>query len=379
MIYGSIGEAQKAMECFKQVIVFPAALNLDTEKVKAQSHWNVMTSPLLEPIQSDFEQAISDLSKFSSFHGKSWILFAIAFGYERLSDFKSAFEYFKKANAFVWDSSKLDKEKYIEWFSANYERLVSNYSKPINKPKQSKKIVFVCGLPRSGTTLVESVLSKSPGVFAGGESNGVSNAVKKLKGIDKISEEKELNIFFSIYRDSNDFQSISEEVFVDKMPNNFIYADYLLRMCPDSLLINTFKEPLDACLSLFRQHFGSTMGHLYAYSLPSIVIAYKWHEIFMNKLSSLYPDRVLNVSYEDLVTNGESNWKQIFSFIGLGWDTSYMDFYKDKRVVKTLSNYQVREKVSKKYLRRSESYGDLLGDITYLLSKDLNELCKLLG
>ncbi len=377
------GEERAALECFKQVVFYPPAVTGVDELERAGAHWHILTSPKLEPQDEDIDQARQDLQWIQGGDARAQLLFAIYSGEERRGRYSSAWRDLKAANRQVWRQVAFPLRTLQ---SAGEAVLTEIELNPPGKALVDNKLplAFICGLPRSGTTLVESVLLEHPGVATLGESVAVSQVFNRVYPEQSVLESdgrydpRRLQQF-ARQLDKRLFagREDARALLLEKTPNNFYAINQLLHVFANSRFVVTVKSPREACFSLFRQNFEFKEQIAYSYNLAATVLQYRVQERIVNELAARYPDRVRWLRYEDMIREGERLWPEIFDFLGLEWNPDFLEFHGSGRTVRTISAAQVREGISAKYLSRTDRYGPVLRELDALLEYSIEELALL--
>jgi hypothetical protein len=219
---------------------------------------------------------------------------------------------------------------------------------------RDKGPIFIVGMPRSGTTLLEQMLGTHPGTLAVGESVNIGRLFYKhgldSKGnidVSKIDFHKVGSEYLKLTygQDSNKF------VLVDKMPNNFIYVGFILALFPNAKIIYSKRNAMDNCYSIYKAVFQKNR-HKYSYSQSELADYYKAHEYLMKSWVQKFPKNVHTVEYENLVTDTEIELRSLLQFCNLEWNQECLSFHKNEAVVQTLSAHQVKKPVHKDSIGR---------------------------
>ena len=201
--------------------------------------------------------------------------------------------------------------------------------------------VFIVGMPRSGTTLVEQILASHPAVFAAGETDGFARA---LQGLDQASAERPWLAIGQAYRRRTEPLAPEALRITDKTPDNFRFAGLIRLALPNARLIHVRRDPLDTCLSCFSKLFGTDLA--YTYDLAELGRYYRAYEALMAHWRAALPEGVmLEVAYEDVVDDLEGQARRILAHCGLDWDPRCLDFHQTERWVHTASATQVRRPI----------------------------------
>ena len=251
-----------------------------------------------------------------------------------------------------------------------------------NVGNQSSIPIFILGMPRSGTTLVEQILASHPQVFGGGELEYLRKAVEGIRtppGDSAAFPELKLGMASENFRDvASRYLAEIERLapgashVTDKMPSNFVFAGLIHLALPNATIIHTIRDPIDTCLSCFSKLFSGDQN--YAYDLAELGRYYRHYQSLMEYWHRvLPPDRILDVRYEDVVDDLEGQARRIIAHCGLDWDPRCLAFYQTDRPVRTASATQVRQPIYHSAIGRWRAYVDWLGPL--LAELDLAGLC----
>ena len=214
--------------------------------------------------------------------------------------------------------------------------------------------IFIVGLPRSGTTLIEQILASHASVYGAGELKDLNEVILTAKS--DMNENRLFNQMepglpgFGFGDMANNYlkriRAMNQEAqyITDKMPANFFYIGFIHLMFPRAKIIHVMRDPMDSCFSCFSRLFNETMD--FAYNLQTMGNYYVRYRQLMEHWQSVVPaDNILEVHYEDIVADVESQTRRMLEYIDLPWDDACLEFYKNKRHVKTASVAQVRQPI----------------------------------
>jgi cytochrome c-type biogenesis protein CcmH/NrfG len=245
----------------------------------------------------------------------------------------------------------------------------------------SREPIFIVGMPRTGTTLVERILSSHPSVFSAGE---LTNFGLVLKGATRTASNRVLDAETLTAAAHADLESIGEayvdstrprtgqtERFIDKMPLNFFYAPLIRRALPNAKVICLRRNPLDTCLSNYRQLFATSFSYYnYSYDLRSTGRYYAGFHALAELWRKSIPEGYLEVRYEDVVDDIEREARRLLEFCGLPWDSRCLAFQDNAAPVATASSAQVRQPIYRAGLERWRHYERQLAPLRALLADE---------
>ena len=219
--------------------------------------------------------------------------------------------------------------------------------KPSNK-KSALKPIFIVGMPRSGTSLVEQIISSHNEVYGAGELDFLAKIV--APGLKESIDNKNFftgKAILSIreqYLDSLSSFSASESFITDKMPLNFRFIGFILSAFPEAKIVHLNRDARATCWSIYKHYFKSN-GNGYAHNFKDLVSYYSLYKDLMVFWNDLYPNKIYDICYEDLTINQEEETRKLLNYCELDWDENCLNFHTNARAVKTTSALQVRQKM----------------------------------
>ena len=242
--------------------------------------------------------------------------------------------------------------------------------------------IFIVGLPRSGSTLLEQILASHSQVEGTQELPNIQRIVTRLHGFGPESDDSRYPRVLESLR-AEDFATLAEEYlngtrvyrtkgaafFIDKMPNNFRHVGLLHLMLPNARIIDARREPMACCFSNFKQLFAS--GQEFTYSIDDIARYYRTYLDVMSHWDSVLPGRVLRVFHEDVVDDLEGNVRRLLEFCGLEFEEACVAFHQTRRTVRTASSEQVRQGIYRDGLEQWKNFEPWLGPLKEALGDAL--------
>ena len=274
------------------------------------------------------------------------ICFALAKASEDLGDLVAAYAFYEEANALRRELLGHDQEAQVELFS----RLKSHYSKIASiSPGQKREAgdlvpIFIVGLPRSGTTLVEQIISSHSDVTAGGELPFVARLGGELATGQVAATPGALHRFREQYLSELSGRSGGKPYFTDKMPLNFRFLGLIVAAFPEAKVIHVKRDPSAVCWANYAQYF-ETKGLTFCYDLADILHYHQLYQDQMNYWRHELPTKIYDLSYESLTVDPEHETRELVSHLGLEWQEACLSPQDNRRTVATASNAQVRKKI----------------------------------
>ncbi|WP_010216376.1 sulfotransferase [Sphingomonas sp. PAMC 26621] len=248
----------------------------------------------------------------------------------------------------------------------------ARFERPPADVPGSDRPVFVVGVPRSGTTLVEQILASHSAVVGAGELATLQGVVRTAGPFPAcatglgVDDEATLG---RAYVDAIEPLVEGHRRMVDKMPSNFLYAGLIHRLLPDARIIHVRRDPVDTCLSCYSKLF--TREQLFAYDLAELGLFYRSYDRLMAHWRAVLPaDRFIEVRYEDIVSDLETESRRLVAFCGLDWDPACLHFHRTGRIVRTASVNQVRQPLHADSVGRWRKYARHLTPLTAALGID---------
>jgi len=264
---------------------------------------------------------------------------------------------------------------------ANFFNHLKNIFTKVNSGKncinniEEKKIIFILGMPRSGTSLTEQIITSHSSVFGAGELPQLSRIVKtKLMINDDLSEENIVNLV-----ENEDFANqiradyynylkrfnTSEPFITDKAPLNFRWIGFIKILFPNSKIIHCSRDPKDNCLSIFKNFFEGGLD--FGYNQKELGTYYNLYLDLMNFWKEQYPNTIYNAQYEKIIEDPENEIKNMIKFCNLSWEEDCLHFYNNKTPIKTLSTAQARKPIYKSSKNSFEKFAPYLTDLSKLI------------
>ncbi|WDS36438.1 tetratricopeptide repeat-containing sulfotransferase family protein [Pseudoxanthomonas sp.] len=240
-----------------------------------------------------------------------------------------------------------------------------------------KAPIFIMGMPRSGTTLLERILSSHSMVHSAGELQQFPVAFKKASGVHSpwmldpqtLAAAKHIDwaALGQDYLQTTRTMSGKTPSFIDKLPHNFLYAGWIAQALPEAKIICLRRDPMDTCIANFRQLFAMSASYNYSFDLLDCGRYYIGFDRLMAHWQKLLPGRILEVNYEDIVTNQVQSTHRLLEFCELPWEDACLSFEHNSSPVSTASAIQVRSPIYRSSMQRWKRYGPMVDGLRDVL------------
>ena len=359
-VYLFLGEISKGKNFFEKIIKI--------NKNHIPSYRNIISVTKITKENEIFKQL--ELLKVDVFSDEDKILFydALSKGYFDQDNDKLGFKYLDKSNSLKKKNSKFSFEKtekqfkQIKTFFENVNKIEIDF-----KDVLRSRPIFIVGMPRSGTSLIEQVLSSHSQIYGAGELDFLPKIIDKL-GIKKPAN---LKSFFTQIRNSyyDQIKRISDDHYIiDKLPVNYRWVGFIINAFPESKIIHIERNPMAVCWSNYKTSFVD-YGMDFNLSQQDIAKYYSLYLDLMNFWKSKYGSKILNINYENFVNDFVNSSKEILNFLNLKWEDQITNYYKNTRPVTTASFQQVREGIKKNTSFAWKKYSDYLTPMQETLNR----------
>jgi len=332
-----------------------------------------------EQIISMLKDKIEKLDRIESSSIKASLYFSLGSILEKEKDYKNAFKYIDMGNHIK--KSDYSPNHDLDKFSKAFEFFTQHKFDTLPHASNNSELpIFIVGMPRSGTTLTEQILSMHPKIHGAGELATIGKFVQTMHVLYNTNKTKYPEALLHLSSQDLDtyandhlnyLQTLAPEAkhVVDKMPHNFQYVGLIKLLYPKSKIIHCIRDPHDTALSIYFQNF---MGkHPYSYDLEHIAFHIGTYLNYMKLWKEILGIEIHDVIYEEMVENQEQVSRQLIDFAGVEWDDRCLDFHKSSRVVTTASFEQVKRPIYKTSKQKWMRYQKEMKPFTDMLNKIL--------
>ena len=352
-----IGEQEKAQALFKKLVQLQpknmAAIRLYATSTKV---------PTDDPILS---KALKLWQQTAPPRDRAQLGFALGKAFQDWGELRQAFEYYLQANRAYRQCINFNNNDIQIHFDALKQHLHPDKLKYRAQSDAQLKPIFIIGMPRSGSTLVEQILASHSAVHGAGETDLFYQLVQQQHRIWQqpfpIGVERYQQKHFQQLADSYRKQihnPAGKPIVVDKGLHNFYYLGLIVHCFPNAKIIHCQRDPIDTCLSIFTNFF-SEGGHGYAYQLDELGGYFQLYQDLMAHWQQHFGTSFLTFDYEELAANPEQQIRLLLDYCALPFEQSCIDFHQQQRSVKTMSNTQVNQPINSNRINRWHSCEDL--------------------
>lgn len=370
-----LGQHEEAKELYNQGLKQNAA---NTHIISQLTSYQKMTKNDLWLV-AHIEKVLPEINDSND---KVRLFFSLGKIYDDLEEYDKAFKFYKKGNdlkfyRFNYDEKNIKKsvDQIIEYFSVHKQ-------KPDNLPtSESEQPIFIIGMPRSGTSLVEQILASHPKVTGAGELSLLPRKLRTLcreknanypNVLDQVSNKecqdlidyylnesrehvsRSINALSHNHSTNTDINISTTKHITDKLPYNFFNIGLIHWLYPNAKIIHTKRNPLDTCLSCYFQNFTSANEH--TFNLDTLAEYYLQYIRLMKFWKEMIPEKIIEIEYEKLVSDQATKTKSLIKQLNMEWDERCLNFHDTNRSVQTASAWQVRQKIYDSSTARWRNY-----------------------
>ena len=360
LTHQSLGNTDKAKFHYNKI------LNLNPKMTIADRQMNRMIK-----YTNDNDHFISMKTRLETLdfndNQKIEINFALGKAYEDLKDFENSYLHLKKGNDLRYELVKEYSLKDIN-LSQDLLKKLENTKLSLNEiSTNDKKMIFIIGLPRSGTSLVEQILASHSKIYGCGELTILELLIKKsLTRENKFEKNKLENVenLTTIYDAFNKHISKiyngEKLLLTDKTPQNFMWIGIIKSIFPNAKFIHCERNPKDNCLSIYKNLFDGDIN--WSYNTDTIIQYFNNYKKIMSHWMKDYASSIYTMKYENLISNSEANIRELLDFCEIKFEQNCVEFYNNKRPIKTVSINQARQPIYKSSLNNNQNFEKYLSN-----------------
>ena len=362
-----LGDAEKGYKAFQKAIKLnPGQLAVIRNLL---IYGKQKKEPLLDELIPQLEQRLKmpQLAPMIKLN----LAYVISMYYEKVKNHAKAFDYLKLGN----DLNRANVQYAHAQTRAQFEILKTTFDASLkqafkNKGLQDASPIFILGMPRSGTTLVEQILSSHSQVSAEGEILDLRNLFEQHTQLMASGVPTQEKIEQCLFVAQGYLDKVRERqgatFFTDKMPYNFMLIGLIALALPNAKIIHCTRDPLETCYSIYKQNFSGSPA--YTNDLSELGLYFREYQALMAHWQTLFGEQIYQVNYESMVADSETEISNLLEYCGLEAEAKCFEFHKNKRAVRTASVSQVRQPIYKDSLKASSPYVKQLAPLIEVLN-----------
>jgi tetratricopeptide (TPR) repeat protein len=363
----TLGKQQEAIDSYRT--------SIDLRPGYGDAYWSLANLKTYKFPEADIvEMRAKEQAPRIALEDHYHLCFALGKALEDRGEYAESFRYYERGNALKKAESRFKIEPIerntrlqTEVCTSEFFAARGGHGCPSNEP------IFIIGLPRAGSTLLEQILASHSQVEGTQELPDVPRLVAELQGRDPDPvnprypgvladlEPEALRRFGERYMTETRTYRTDKPRFIDKMPNNFRHVGLIHLILPNARIIDARREPMACCFSNFKQLFAA--GQEFTYSLEDIARYYRTYVEIMHHWDAVLPGKVLRIQHEDVVEDLEGNVRKLLEFCDLEFEPACLEFWKNERSVRTASSEQVRRPIFKEGLDQWRNFEPWLGPL----------------
>ncbi len=372
----TVGQQQNAIAAYRQTIELKPSFG--------DAYWSLANLKTFRFEDADIEAMRAEIAKSTcTLEDHFHLCFALGKGLEDRQQYKESFLYYQRGNDIKKKHEKFDAD--LNESATRRVTIVCTsdlFSAAKGQGCQAPDPIFIVGLPRAGSTLLEQILASHSQVDGTKELVEILSIVRRLGGKKKKTDvshypelladlsASQLNELGQEYIDRTRIQRGDAPFFIDKMPNNFLHVGFINLVLPNAKIIDARRHPMATCFSGFTQLFAS--GQRFTYGLSNIGRYYRDYVDVMDHWDQVLPGKVLRIQYEEVVADTETQVRRMLDHCELPFEESCLQYYETERAVRTASSEQVRQPIYSGALEHWRHYDQHLDELKNVLGPVLD-------
>jgi len=372
------GRQQEAIDAYRACI--------ERDPQLGEAYWSIANLKTFRFEQSDLSAMKQQMEDSSLSDKERWHLhFALGKAYEDTADYEESFRHYADGNALYLANHTYD----ADYITTRTERLMSGFSRDYFEKRKglgstAPDPIFIIGMPRAGSTLLEQILSCHSAIEGTSELPDMITLAQQLRAEADTQEvaayasvlaqksAEELSELGDLYIERTRIHRKTDRpFFIDKMPNNFLYLGIIQSILPNAKIIDARRHPMGCCFSNFKQFYAK--GQNFSYSLEDTSRFYRDYVRLMAHFDEVLPGRVHRVFYEDTVADTERVVREMLAYCELEYEPECLRFFESQRPVRTASSEQVRQPINRKGVEQWQNYEPWLEPLKETLGDVLDE------
>ncbi|TXC69047.1 tetratricopeptide repeat protein [Sphingorhabdus soli] len=363
----TIGATDKAIVAYRR--------SISLSPTSGDAHWSLANLKTFR-FSSDEIQAMANLIEAGKLHANDHIQICFALGkaYEDQQDYAKSFDFYQTGNALEKRRSNFDRDSFsaeIETFRTGFD--TAFFQKRAGWGSQSRAPIFIVGMPRAGSTLLEQILSSHSTIEGTSELPYIPALIQKVMARDWKVPQRTIDAISTL--NQSEVEALAEEYlerssrhrktdrlyFIDKLPNNWADIGFIRLLFPNARIIDARRNPMASGFSNFKQKFARGQG--FSYNLKDLGRYYFEYVRLTEHFTRMFPHAILRVHHEDVVADLKCQVDRMLSFLDLPFEQACVEFWTNDRAVRTASSEQVRQPINTSGLDQWRNYAPWLSDL----------------
>jgi tetratricopeptide (TPR) repeat protein len=351
------GRQREAIAIYREAIArFPGLV---------EAYWSLGNLKTFRFEADDLDAMRAELNRSElSARERCLLHFTLGKAMEDARNFSESFDHYSKANALQRAAVRYDADQTTQLFARIRSTVTSDFvARHAGTGCPAADPIFVLGLPRSGSTLVEQILSSHPAIEATMELSNIAAITDRFDGpYPEVLRELDPDVLLALgeeyLEDTSAFRTLGRPLFIDKMPENFRHIGLIHLMLPNARIVDVRRHPLGCGFSNFRQDFEG--DYAFSYDLGDLGRYYRDYVELMAHFDRVLPGKVHRVFYEQLIEDPEAETRRLLAYLGLPFAEACLRFHENSRTIRTASSEQVRQPIFTSAIDQWQNYDEWL-------------------